>query len=116
MFKRLAVISAFIILLFSSSYGKERGMLSLEESLNIALERSHDIKLMEQNLIRDQERVKAERASLKSNAYMHLYTPSFNTAYEEVYDSAEDIFRYEYTQKNKIMTQVVVNQPIPTDG
>ncbi|MFC1557844.1 TolC family protein [candidate division KSB1 bacterium] len=116
MLKRSAVFSAFIILLFSSSLGKERSMLTLEESLNIALERSHDIKLMEQNLIRDQERVKAERAALKSNAHMHLYTPSFNTAYEEVYDSEEDIFRYEYTQKNKVMSKVVVNQPIPTNG
>src|SRR3989339_172932 len=112
----ILLILIFTLLSYSLLFGNEKKILTLEESLKIALEKSYDIKIMEQDLIRDQERVRAERASLKSNAHMHFYTPSFKTEYQEVYDSEEDIFRYQYSQKNRVMSQLVVNQPLPTNG
>jgi len=115
--KKLMInIIIFTLFQFTITKGGEPRILTLEESLKIALERSYDIKYMEQELIRDQENVKAARAALKSNANIKFYSPSFRTEYREVYDWENDMFKYEYTQKNRMMSQLVINQPIPTNG
>ena len=114
--KLMINIIIFTLFQFTLTKGGEPRILTLEESLKIALEKSYDIKYMEQNLIRDQENVKAARAALKSNANFNFFTPSFKTEYSEVYDWEYDVFIYEYTQKNRIMSQLVINQPIPTNG
>ena len=114
--KLMINIIIFTLFQFTLTKGGEPRILTLEESLKIALERSYDIKDTEQELIRDQENVKAARSALKSNADIKFYSPSFKTEYREVYDWEEDVFKYEYTQKNRMMSQLVVNQPIPTNG
>ena len=50
-------IIIFTLFQFTLTKGDEPRILTLEESLKIALERSYDIKYMEQELIRDQENV-----------------------------------------------------------
>ena len=114
--KLMINIIIFTLFQFTLTKGDEPRILTLEESLKIALERSYDIKYMEQELIRDQENVKAARSALKSNANFEFFTPSFKTEYREVYDWENDMFKYEYTQKNRMMSQLVINQPIPTNG
>ncbi len=115
---RKLMINIIILLLvvFTATSGKEARVLTLEESLKIALEKSYDIKYAEQNLIRQQETVKATRAALKSNANFNFFVPSFKTEYEQVYDSVDEVFIYKYTQKNKMMSQLTINQPLPTNG
>ncbi|NVM00747.1 MAG: TolC family protein [Candidatus Helarchaeota archaeon] len=109
-------IIIFTLFQFTVIRGGDPIILTLEESLRIALEKSYDIKYMEQDLIRDRENVKAARAALKSNANFNFFLPSFKTEYREVYDWQNDMFKYEYTQKNRLMSQLVINQPIPTNG
>ena len=80
MVKKLIVnLTIFNLILFSTIYGDEPRILTLEESLKIAFEKSFDIKRAEQDLIRDRENLKAARAALRSNAHMNFFVPTFST-------------------------------------
>ena len=92
--KLLFTIIILNMFFFSITKAKQPRVLTLSESLNLALNMSYDIKYAEQNLIREQENVKAARAALRSNASINFLVPSFKTENEQVYDSDEDVFKY----------------------
>ncbi|MCK4967179.1 hypothetical protein KAS50_09110, partial [bacterium] len=90
--------------------------LTLDECIKIALERSYSIKYLNHSIERQEERVKATRSGLKSNAHINFYLPSYNLESEEVFDSEEDIFKFVNTRKNQLLSNLRINQPIPTNG
>ncbi|NVM00748.1 MAG: TolC family protein [Candidatus Helarchaeota archaeon] len=100
----------------NQSSGLNIRVLTLEECINTALEKSTEIRYIKYDLERDQQRVKATRAGLKSNANIRFFLPSLNVKIDEIYDTSEKIFKFKNTRKNRFLSNLRVNQPIATDG
>jgi len=116
-FIRLISLLFIVISIFSNqSFGLNVRTLTLEECIEIALEKSSEIMYLKSDLERDQQRVKATRAGLKSNASVSFNIPSFNLKIDEIYDSSEKIFKFIRTRRNRLLSNLRINQPIPTNG
>jgi len=116
-FIRLISLLFIVITIFSNqSFGLDVRTLTLEECIDIALEKSPEIMYLKSDLERDQQRVKATRAGLKSNASVSFYLPSLHDMFDEIYDSSEKIFKFKHTRKNRFLSNLRINQPIPTNG
>jgi len=115
-------ISTFLLLFFvipvSNIESAELSIktLTLEECINIALEKSFEIRFLQSDLERDEQNASSWRAYLRSNAHINFYLPTFSQEFEEVYDSEADIFKFVYTKRNKYLTNLTINQPISTNG
>ncbi|MFC1557843.1 TolC family protein [candidate division KSB1 bacterium] len=109
------LIFLILILPFEKDFCTTK-ILTLDECIKIALEKSYSIKYLNHSIERQKERVKAIRSGLKSNAHINFYLPSYNLESEEVFDSEDDIFKFVNTRKNQLLSNLRINQPIPTNG
>ncbi len=113
------ILLLLIVVPISSSMSSELNVaetLTLEECINLALEKSYEIRFLKSDIERDAQNVKAWRAYLKSNANVSFFLPSFYQEIDEIYDSKLDIFSYKYTKKNRFLSNLRINQPITTNG
>ncbi len=107
-----------ICLIFSTlTFSQTTKVLTLEESLNIALNQSFDAAQIEQSLINAQMSLQAAKSSLKSNSELRLTgLPNFQDNEARVFSPQGDLsfFRQKVLE---FQANLVVNQPIRvTDG
>ena len=114
--KRLYIwLAVFSFIPISGLYAGDSRILTLEESINIGLESSVDIRRYQELLNRDQEYVRATRANLKSNANISFEIPAFEQSVEGIKD-IEGFTHYAYTTNTKWRSILNINQPLPTNG
>jgi outer membrane protein len=112
-FKNLLIIT---IALFSASPILSQTVyeLDLKKSIAIATEQSHNILILKQNLKVAEYNLAAATNKFKTNVDLHFTAPN----YSETIDNYTDTTGIHYfpVQKLNYSGEVVVNQPLPTDG
>jgi len=97
-------------------YSQDQNALTFNESLQIALKNSFDLKNTEYNLIQAQKRVEAARAALKSNASFEADFPNFDESLSQEFNSEDQIYEFYKTKQLKYEGRLTINQPIATNG
>jgi outer membrane protein TolC len=108
----------FIVLctnLFELASARERTILTLDQAIAIALEKSYQVKALRLSVIQADQNLIAARGRFKTNANLQLNTPSWNEVVSEipvpgqlpVFNTTGDL-RYQGTFD--------ISQPLPTDG
>lgn len=64
--KAVAAVCAGLLLINAAGHAQEARVLTLEQSINIALNRSHQVKQLEQSLLNSRLNLRAAEAGLKS--------------------------------------------------
>ncbi len=92
-------------------------ILTLEESLNIALGKSYQVKQLEQSLLNSRMNLEAARASFKSNGQLFLSSlPNYQQS-ERQTPLPGGAFAFDRQKFMNLQADVFVNQPVPTtDG
>lgn len=110
---RTAIILTISVAMFFSSGGIAQKVLTLDESMNIAIDNSPSIQRSRYNMEMNRQYLNAQLASLKSNFLLNVSPVNFNR--EQRYDTR---FSQWYTSENKGATaSFVVSQPIKfSDG
>lgn len=100
-------------LLMIPGYAFTQKVLTLEESMDIAIENSPSIQKSRLNMDKNREYLNAQLASLKTNFYLDITPVSFSR--EQSYDNR---FSQWYTSENKgANASLVISQPVKwTDG
>ena len=106
-----AILLSVIIMIGINSYAQK--ILTLEESMNIAIQNSPSIQKSRMNMEMNKEYLNAQLASLKSNFLLNITPVSYNR--EQRYDER---FSQWYTTENKgASASFVISQPVKwTDG
>jgi len=95
---------------------KSPRILTLDECIAIALEKSYRIQDVRQNLVRDRANLAAQLARLKSNASLNFSLPQLSQEVTEQFDSESQSFRFFRTNTRKYQANIRINQPLPTNG
>ncbi|GHU62112.1 membrane protein [Bacteroidia bacterium] len=104
---------ALIITVFCSVVKAETYKLTLDESINIAKEKSYRMLTLTQDLKIAEYRLKSATSSLKTHINMNLTLPDYTERVREKSDSTGIFFG------EKVITYsggLTINQPLPTDG
>lgn len=115
--KQLCFKLLLLLLLNSPSYPQAKRILTLEESINIALDKSFDAARLEQSLINSQMSLRAAQASLKSNSELIFSRlPNFQDN-ERQTQAVGGAFSFDRQKFLDFQADLFINQPIkPTDG
>ena len=117
--KNMVRFFAFLFLTLTISlHAQTARVLTLEESLNIALGKSYQVKQLEQSLIDSRMRLQAARASFKSNGQL-LFTRLPDLFRGITQTQAGNTGETFFPKQNylDLQTELLVNQPISaTDG
>lgn len=92
-------------------------ILTLEESINIALGKSYQVKQLEQSLLNSRMNLQAARASFKSNGQLLFSSlPNYQQS-ERQTPLAGGAFAFDRQKFMNLQADLYVNQPVPTtDG
>jgi len=109
-----------VILLFivpsTVLHSQDARIITFEESLEIALKKSYELKSAEYDLIQSKRRVEAERAALRSNASLELNIPNFVESISQEFNTEEQVYEFYKTKTLKWESNLRINQPIPSNG
>jgi len=91
-------------------------ILTLEKSVETALNKSYSIKTLRESVRRSTETLKAARAALRSYANLSFDVPSYSESINQVLDafSNKDVFEKKGNFQNQ--GQVIISQPFSTNG
>jgi len=90
-------------------------VLTLDESINIALEQSYDMKLLRLDLLEAEQGLVAAKGRFKTNADMSLQLPNWRESVSSIpVKDALPVFNT--TGEIQYYGQFNINQPLPTDG
>lgn len=111
--KRLGVVILLSALILAGQNSVAQKVLTLEESMDIAIQNSPTIQKSRMNMEMNKEYLKAQLASLKSNFLLNVSPVTYNR--EQRYDER---FSQWYTTENKgASASFVISQPVKwTDG
>jgi len=109
----LAVV--IIALLFCAQLSVAETLLSLEEAVEIALEKSYSMKSLRLSLIQSEENWKAAKYRFRTNADMTFNTPNWSERITAV-QVPNSLPVYNSRGTLQYQGQMNVNQPLPTDG
>ena len=105
----------------NSLHAREIVHLTLESAVDIAMENSYRIKILEMAVQRNYSRLKAERAALKSKLFMNVTAPEYDAVSENKWNST--LRRDEIIRQNTRRWQIDLSlqQPViilgyPTNG
>ena len=105
----------FFLVLCAVGFGQPVRTLTLEEAIDIALEKSYEMKSLRLSLLQAEENLTAARGRFRTNASLQLNVPDWRENLEEIrvknqlpYFNTTGIIRYQGI--------LDVNQPLPTDG
>ncbi|MCD6307860.1 MAG: TolC family protein, partial [Candidatus Latescibacteria bacterium] len=90
-------------------------LLSLDEAINIALEKGYDMKSHRLSLIQAEQNNLAARYRFRTNVDMNFSTPSWNENVREV-QVPNGLPVYNSLGTLRYQGQIDINQPLPTDG
>jgi len=111
--KRIAALWAMILTVVSGSLlAQDTLKLSLTQSLEIALDKSYDIKRLQQANYRAERNLWAAKAAYRTNASASLYSPIYNEGFKliEVVDGNPVPKK---TGDYQVKGQLDINQPMP---
>lgn len=91
-------------------------VLSLDSAILHLLRHSQKRQWSKQQLIINEERLRAARAGLRTFADLDLKVPTYETQVEGIKDYETGITEYAYTKNIKYVSTLSLNQPLPTDG
>ena len=116
---RLNFIGILLILIFffnKISFCETPLILTLEKSVETALNKSYSIKTLNESVRRSTETLKAARASLRSYANLSFDVPSYSESINQVLDafSNKDVFEKKGNFQNQ--GQIIISQPFGTNG
>ncbi len=114
------MVELFFILFFLPTMAlrtQSARVLTLEESLNIALGKSYQVKQLEQSLLNSRMNLQAARASFKSNGQLVFSSlPNYQQS-ERQTPLAGGGFAFDRQRFMNLQTEIYVNQPVAaTDG
>lgn len=91
-------------------------VLTLEKSIEIALNKSYNIKTLNESVRKSNETLKAARASLRSYANLSFDVPSYSESINQMLDAFtnKDVFEKKGSFQNQ--GQIVISQPFSTNG
>ncbi|NUM76235.1 hypothetical protein HUU40_17870, partial [candidate division KSB1 bacterium] len=115
--KAVAAVCAGLLLINAASHAQEARVLTLEQSINIALNRSHQVKQLEQSLLNSRLNLRAAEAGLKS--YGDLVFSSLPNLREGISQTQIGTGEFVFPRQNfvDLQAELYVNQPIAqTDG
>ena len=110
------IISIFILLIigFSTIKAQDAYVLTLDESIAIAKQKSYDMLNLRERLKISEYNLKATTAGLKTQISMNFTLPDYQETVKQYEDSAGVVF-YPARQM-KYAGGLNINQPLPTDG
>lgn len=116
------LIRSFILVLwfiflfgFQYSFSQEKKLLNLDAAIEIALEKSYQMKSLRLSIIQAKENLNAAKGRFKTNADLSLDVPSWSESVSEIpVQNALPVFNT--TGFLRYQAVLDVNQPLPTDG
>lgn len=111
--KSIACLAIFF--LFVSATNAQR-VLTLEQSIAIAIENNYRMLKSHQNMRSAEANLKAAKNSFKSYADLHLETPSFYETVNEQFDWATQLPRWIQEGSTRYQGRLSITQPLPTNG
>jgi outer membrane protein TolC len=113
----IAILFAMLLMLGIPIHAQTIRILTLEESIDVALNRSYQVRQLEQSLINSRMSLKAAEASFKSNGQLVFSSlPNFQQT-ERLTPLRGGGFAFDRQKFMDLQTEVFVNQPISaTDG
>jgi outer membrane protein TolC len=108
---------SILLLVATSIQAQETRLLTLEESINIALGKSYQVKQLEQSLVNSRMSLQAARASFKSNGQLVFSSlPNYQQS-ERQTPVPGGGFAFDRQKFMNLQTEIYVNQPVAaTDG
>lgn len=97
-------------------YPQENNKLTLEESLQYALDNSYSIKDSELQMIRQKKSILSWQAALKSNGWFYAYFPEFSESITREFNTETEKYEFYELKSLKFQGTTVINQPISTNG
>jgi outer membrane protein len=112
---KISSIIVIILMSVSSSFGQGEKLLSLNNAINIALEKSYQMKSLRLSLIRVEENLTAAKGRFKTNADLRMNVPSWQETVSEI-SVPNSLPVFNTTGRIRYEGVLDVNQPLPTDG
>ncbi|HQG45447.1 MAG TPA: TolC family protein, partial [bacterium] len=95
--------------------GAPKTIITLDQAIGIALEKSYEMKSLRLSLAQAEQNLIAAKGRFKTNADLSLETPNWNETVSEItIPNALPIFNT--TGYTRYMGTLDINQPLPTDG
>jgi outer membrane protein TolC len=115
---RLSSAGAFFCLLlfaFSALAQNEPVVLTLDETLELAMEKSYSARIQRLTLIRAEQRVRAQKGRFRTQISMQLNAPSFTESVDLVRVPNETPY-YNTFGSLRWQSNLNITQPLPTNG
>ena len=90
-------------------------VLTLEDAVDLALEKGYDARVYKLNLLRAEQNVKAARGRFRTRVNMTLFSPDFSENVSSV-QLPEQLPIYNTFGTMRWQNQLSITQPLPTDG
>ena len=113
--KQLLLIAAWVSLLFIPLQSQSVHTLTLEESIEIAKDKSYSMLMLGEDLKIAEYNLKSATSRLKTHIDMTLGTPQYTETIESWKDTTGITFYYPIKELG-YSTVLTINQPLPTDG
>lgn len=110
--KKILIFSLLIFVFGSSAFAQVYN-LSLEESIEIAKEKSYSMLMVKEDLKIAEYNLKATTNSMKTNINLNLGLPNYRETFQQKADSVGVFFGVKQLTYDG---QLSINQPLPTDG
>lgn len=109
------IIVIFSFCIINQSPAQEKALLTIDDAIAIALEKSYSIKSLKLSLVAAEENLVAAKGRFRTNADFSLDTPSWIEMVSEIQrPNALPVFNT--TGTLKYQAALAINQPLPTDG
>ena len=109
----IVVILSFCIT--SQSLAQEKTLLTLDDAMGIALEKSYSVKSLKLSLIAAEENLTAAKGRFRTNADMSIDAPSWVERVSRDFYPGE-LPVYDTRGSLRYQTTLSIYQPLPTDG
>ena len=114
-FPKIHFILFLIFLVTSSGMAQKKKILKLNDAIDIALEKSFDMKTLRLQTVQATEGLIAAKGRFKTNAQLYMSTPSWEESVSQI--QIQDALPV-YNTTGEFMYRGIldINQPLPTDG
>jgi len=111
----LTVAGFFITMVVFSADAEAQYVLSLQDAIDITLEKSYDMKVLQLNLIQSEQNYLAAKYRFRTNINLSLDTPVWSERISpvQVPNSIPVYNRFSTMRMNGVLD---IRQPLPTDG
>lgn len=115
MMKKILILCAWLCILPVALQGQSVHTLTLEESIEIAKNKSYSMLMLAEDLNIAEYNLKSATSRLKTHIDMTLGTPQYTETIESWKDTTGITFYYPIKELG-YSTVLTINQPLPTDG